>query len=110
MCIPSIDQESDVDNGRRSTYHRSNHFNGNHRISRKSGVTMKQISRILSIVLAIVTIPLVIFAFIKRDAIKEKANGIKSNRLSGISDRIFNNGVSTVLYAVKNADDHDKHH
>lgn len=69
---------------------------------------MKQISRILSIVIAIVTIPLVIFAVIKRNTIKEKANGIKSDSLSGISDRIFNNGVSTVLDAVKHVNDHDK--
>lgn len=68
---------------------------------------MKSVGHILSIVIKIVTIPLVIFAFIKRDAIKEKANLVKSDSPSNISDRIFNNGISTVLYAVKHVGDHD---
>lgn len=71
---------------------------------------MKHISRILSIIIAIVTIPLVIFAVVKRNTSKENANGIKSDSLSGISDRIFNNGISTVRDSVKNAKDHDKQH
>lgn len=108
MCIQNIKQKRDVDNGRRSTYHRPNHFNGNHRISRKSGVTMKSVGHILSIVIKIVTIPLVIFAFIKRDAIKEKVKGFDPHSLKGISDRIFGNGVSALWDTMKNGTDHDE--
>ena len=108
MCIQNIKQKRDVDNGRRSTYHRPFCINVNHRISRKFGVTMKSVGHILSIVIKIVTIPLVIFAFIKRYAIKEKVKGFDPHSLKGISDRIFDNGVSALWDTMKNGADHDE--
>ena len=108
MCIQNIKQKRGIDNGRRSTYHRPHHFNGNHRISRKSGVTMKSVGHILSIMIKIVTIPLVIFTFIKRDAIKETVKGFDPHSLKGISDRILDNGVSALWDTMKNGTDHDE--
>ena len=61
----------------------------------------KLIGRIFSIVARLITI----LVFLERDVIKDQVKRFNSGSLSGISDRIFNNGIKTIK-SIENGENH----
>lgn len=61
----------------------------------------KLIHRIFSIAAKLIAI----LVFLERDAIKARVKKFNSGGLSGISDRIFNNGIETIK-SIENGANH----
>lgn len=61
----------------------------------------KLIGRIFSIVAKLIAI----LVFLERDVIKYRVKKFNSGSLSGISDRIFNNGIETIK-SIENGENH----